>query len=443
MSNDLDLLSHLLAAAKTAGADQSDAMYIKGMSLSLDRRGGKVEHIERAEGREIGLRVFVGQRSAIVSASATDPAGFARIAEQAVSMAKLVPEDEYSFIPTASPAPDAGFLDLDDPEEPAVDELIRRATLAEDAALAVAGVTNSEGASAGWGRSEVALLTSLGFAAAYASSGHSISASAIAGAGVDMQRDYYYSGASHASDLEDAASIGRRAGEQAVARLNPSCPKTGRMSVVYHPRVATSILGHFASAINGNAIARQTSFLKDKMGMRIFAPGIRIIDDPLRVRGSRSRPCDGEGQAVSTLSLIEDGILQSWVLDCRSARQLGLKTTGHAARGTSGPPSPSTSNLYLAAGSLSPDELMADIGEGLFITELIGMGINGLTGDYSRGASGFMIRNGAIAEPVAEFTIAGNLNDMFAHLTPANDLLLRRGTESPTIRIEGLMVAGA
>jgi PmbA protein len=307
----------------------------------------------------------------------------------------------------------------------------------------VPGITNSEGGDAGFSRSEAFLATSAGFVGRTARSGHSISCTAVAGAGVDMQRDYDYHSTIHLSDLDDAALIGRRAAEKAVARLNPSRPVTARIPVVYDPRLAGGLVGHLAGAINGSGIARGTSFLKDKLGERIFPAGIYIHDDPRRVRGLRSRAFDGEGTPTRARAFIEDGVLTSWVLDSRSARQLGLASTGHAARGTGGPPSPSTSNLYMAAGSLTPVELMADIALGLYVTELIGMGINGVTGDYSRGAAGFMIRNGQLAEPVAEITIAGNLIEMFANMTPANDLTFRRGTDSPTIRVEGLTMAGA
>ena len=441
--NRLDLLDALLDAAKRAGADSADALMGSGTSLSVGRRLGKVEEIERAESDTVGLRVFVGSRSAIVSSGAIDPAGFARLAEQAVAMARVVPEDRFSTIPDAPPPPDSAPLDMDDPAEPGVEALLARAAAAEEAALAVKGITNSEGAGASWSRSHIALATSRGFAGAYARSNHGVSVSPIAGEGVGMQRDYEYSAAVHGADLADPAGLGRAAAERAVSRLDPRRPATAKLPVVYHPRVAGSLLGHFAGAINGAAIARGTSFLKDAMGQAIFAPGISIIDDPLRRRGLRSRSFDGEGQTVSRRALIEDGRLTTWLLDSRSAAQLGLATTGHAARGTSGPPSPAPSNLYMQPGALSPEALIADISLGLYVIELIGMGVNGITGDYSRGAAGFMIRDGQLAEPVAEVTVAGNLREMFLHLTPANDLEFRRGTDAPTLRIEGMTMAGA
>jgi PmbA protein len=435
-------LADLLAHARRAGADEADAVLFSGTSLSVSRRLGKTEHVERSEGRDLGLRVFVGERSAIVSAPGMDVSSFADIAARAVAMARVVPADPLSSLGELREIPPAD-LDLDDPAESDAVALGERAALAEDAVLAVAGITNTEGADAGFSRSEAVLVTSRGFTGSYRRTGHSISATALAGTGTGMQRDYDYSSAVHLSDLDDPAGIGHRAAERALARLDPTRPKTARVSVVYDPRVSASLIGHLSGAVNGAGIVRGTSFLRDRMGQRIFAEGIVVRDDPRRRRGLRSRPFDGEGQPTAPLDIIKDGVLTSWILDSRSARQLGLKTTGHAARGTSGPPGPSATNLYLEPGPLTPAELMADITEGLYVTELIGSGINGVTGDYSRGAAGFMIRDGALAEPVAEITIAGNLIEMFARLTPANDLRFLRGTDAPTIRIDGMMMAGA
>jgi PmbA protein len=443
MTDFLSVLSDLLRKARSAGADAADALLVSGTSVSVACRQGKVEHLERSEGRDLGLRVFVGKRSAIVSSTSVDPAGFAALAEQAVAMAHVVPEDKYAGLADTWAPPAEADLDLVDATEPDADLLTKRALAAEEAAYAVRGVTNSEGAEAGYGRTEVALMTSAGFAGQRASTHHSISATALAGSGTGMQRDYDYHGAVYFGDLDDPAVIGNSAGERAVARLNPVRPKTGKMPVVYDPRVAGGLLGHLAGAINGASIARGTSFLKNKLHQQVFAPGVDIYDDPRRVRGLRSRVFDGEGTPTQSLALVRDGVLTTWLLDSRSARQLGMTSTGHAARGTSGPPSPSTSNLYLAAGPVTAQELMSDIIEGIYVTELIGMGVNGVTGDYSRGAAGFMIRDGAIAEPVAELTIAGNLVDMFANLRPACDLRFRRGTDAPTVRIDGMTVAGS
>jgi PmbA protein len=442
MTDYLSLVSDLIRQARSAGADAADAVLVNGTSLSVASRQGKIEHLERSEGRDLGLRVFIGQRAAIVSSSSLDPAGFGALAERAVAMAKVVPEDQFTGLADTWAPPDTVDLDMADPAEPTPDELAARAATAEQAAYAVQGVTNSEGAEAGYGRNEIVLVTSAGFAGRRTGTSHSISATALAGAGTDMQRDYDYHSTVYFADLDDPATIGRSAGERAVARLHPTRLATARIPVLYDPRVAGSLLGHLSGAINGASVARGTSFLKEKLHQRIFAPGIYIHDDPRRMRGLRSRTFDGEGTPTRTRALIEDGVLTTWLLDSRSARQLGMTPTGHAARGTSGPPSPSTSNLYLAAGTLTPAALMADIKQGIYVTEMMGSAVNGVTGDYSRGAAGFMIRDGALAEPVAEVTVAGNLVAMFANMVAASDLVFRRGTDSPTVRIDGMTMAG-
>jgi len=442
--NDLDRLADLVAAAKRAGADAADALLVQNASLSVSRRLGRIEQLERAEGFDLGLRVFIGKRQAIVSATDPDPKGFTTLAERAVAMAKVVPEDPFGGLPDIfDPPRDAGPLDLFDPTEPSAEQLIERAAAAEDAALAVKGITNSEGADAAWGRVRIALAMSNGFAGSYARSSHSLSCTALAGTGTAMERDYEWSSVVHLSDLDDPATIGRRAAEKTLARLNPVRAKTARIPVVYDPRVSASLLGHLTSAINGAAVARGTSFLRDAMGTQVLPKGMVVRDDPTRRRGLRSRPFDGEGMAGGPRALVDDGVLTSWVLDWRSARQLGLASTGHASRGTGGPPGPATTNLWLEPGAVTPAALMADIAEGLYVTDLIGMGVNGVTGDYSRGAAGFMIRNGQLAEAVSEITIAGNLKQMFLAMVAANDLTFRRGTDAPTIRVDGMTLAGA
>ncbi|MXP65452.1 TldD/PmbA family protein [Roseomonas sp. M0104] len=440
--NRLERLESLVAAARAAGADAADALLVTGTALSVQRRLGKVEHLERSEGMDLGLRVFIGRRQAIVSTTDPDPKGFGELAERAVAMARAVPEDRFGGLGEFRPLRPQD-LDLEDGAEPDAEALIARAAAAEEAALAIAGVTNSEGAEAGFSRTAVALVASNGFAGEYARSGHSISVTALAGSGTGMERDYDYSSAVHLADLEDAAALGRSAGERAVARLNPTRPKTAKRVVVYDPRVAGSLAGHLAGALNGASVARGTSFLRDRMGQPVLAAGLSLRDDPLRRRGLRSRPFDGEGMPGEPLALVEDGILRHWVLDWRSARQLGLASNGHGSRGISSPPSPSTTNLWLDGGTLPPAELLAGIGEGIYVTEMIGSGVNGVTGDYSRGAAGFMIRDGALAEAVSGITIAGNLKDMFLNMTAANDLRFRRGTDAPTLRVEGMTVAGA
>jgi PmbA protein len=441
--DDLSLLATLLATARAAGADAADALLTNSLALGVQCRLGRTEHVERAESRELGLRVFVGQRQALVSASAIEPRRFADLAEQAVAMARLLPEDPFAGLAGAvGTVTQAEALELDDAAEPATEALAARAVAAEEAARAIEGITNSEGAEASYSRTELALATSEGFAGRFARTRHTLSVSVLAGTGTNMQRDSDFTSSVQLADLEPPETVGRRAAERAVARLNPIRPQTMAVPVVFDPQVAGGLLGHLAMAANGAAVARGTSFLRDRLGERVFSPSVTIIDDPRRRRGLRSRPFDGEGLPTAALTLVEEGVLASWLLDARSARQLGQRSTAHASRGTESPPSPAPSNLYLQPGPLSPAELMADIGRGLYVTELIGMGVNPVTGDYSRGASGFMIRDGALAEPVAECTIAGTLAAMFASLLPASDLVFRRGIDAPTVRVEGMTVAG-
>jgi PmbA protein len=440
----LSLLDDLIAKAKKAGADAADALLASGVALSHAQRLGEVERLERAESRDLGLRVLIGKRQAIVSSTDESPAALTELVERAVAMARTVPEDPYCGL--AEPdqlAREISDLDICDWEEPAPEVLIERARACEDAARAVEGVTNSEGAEAGWSLSRIALAASNGFSGAYAASRHSVGVSVLAGEGLGMERDYEFATVTFGADLEDPAELGTRAGGKAVKRLGARKPKTGKFPIVYDPRVAGSLLRHLAGAISGPAIARGTSFLKEKMGKAVFAKGITVVDDPHRRRGLRSKPFDGEGVANQRRNVIDDGTLTTWILSLSSARQLGLPTTGHASRGTSGPPSPSITNFYLEPGPQSPEELMADIKSGFYVTEMMGMGVNGVTGDYSRGASGFWIENGKIAYPVSELTVAGNLKDMFRHLTPASDLKFRYGIDAPTVRVDGMTVAGA
>lgn len=440
----LSFLNDLVAQAMKAGASAADAIAAESVSLGVSQRLGKREDLERSEAVDLGLRVMLGKRQAMVSSTDRSAAAVEELVTRAVAMAKIAPEDPHIGLADpdliATSWPD---LDLVDTYEPEPEELYARTAQAEDAARAVPGITNSEGADAGWGRSTVALVTSGGFAAAYSGTSHSVSASVIAGEGTGMERDYDYSSVRFVKDLEDAATIGRQAGERAVKRLNPRKVKSGPASVIFDPRVSNGLLGHFAGAINGASVARGTSFLRDKMNEKIFADGIVIVDDPHRKTGLASRPFDGEGVANRRMNLVEDGRLMTWLLDTATGHQLDMKSTGHATRGASSPPSPNRSNLYMEPGSQTPDALMADITSGLYVTELIGFGVNGVTGDYSRGAAGYWIENGKIAFPVSELTIAGNLKDMFLNATPANDLEFRYGTNAPTIRLEGLTVAGA
>ena len=442
-TDNLNLLSDLIAKARSAGADTADAVLVEGVSLSLARRLGKPERLERAEGADLGLRVFIGRRQAIVSSSDRSAEALDELVERAVAMARSVPEDPFCGLAEpdmlAAAVPD---LDILDTGEPAPETLADWAARAEDAARAVEGVTNSEGAEASWGRSTIAMAAGNGFGGTYSGSHHAISVSVLAGEGTAMERDYDFTSTVYAEDLRQPEEIGRAAGERTVRRLNPRKADSAQVPVVYDPRVARSLLGHLAGAVNGSAVARGTSFLKDKLGQAIFPASVTIVDDPLRRRGLRSKPFDGEGVATSLHNVVDGGVLSTWFLDLRSARQLEMATTGHASRGTSSPPSPSATNLYLEPGTVSPAELLGDIDSGFYVTELIGFGVNGVTGDYSRGASGFWIEKGVLAYPVSEVTVAGNLTHMFANITAADDLEFRYGTDAPTLRIDGMTVAG-
>jgi len=447
MTNPLDTLDWLLKKTRSFGADAADAVMFDNLSISTTQRMGKPEGIERSESTAIGLRCLVGKKQAIASTTDTSPEALAELAERASSMAKAAAQDPFcALAPAELYARELPALDLCDAIEPEADWLYAQCKEAEEAAMAVAGITNSEGADASYSRSNITLAIDNGgslFAQTYASSHFSVSVSVLAGEGTNMERDYDYASVRHRTDLPSSASIGREASRLALARLNPRKPATAQMPVLFDPRVSKSLVGVLAASISGSAIARGASFLKNDMGKALFAPNVQIIDDPHIVRGQGSRPFDGEGVKNGKRTLIENGVLTGWLLDMRSATKLGLPPTGNAARGLSSPPSPSSSNLYMAAGTVSPAELMADIKSGLLVTETFGMGINTITGDYSQGASGFWIESGKIAYPVSELTIAGNLRDMFASLTPANDLSMRYATNAPTVRIASMTVAGA
>ena len=439
-----ETLGTLIRAAKLAGADAADALLVENVSASVSYRLGNLEDVERAESHDLGLRVFVGQRVAFVSSTDFSRDALEQLPARAVAMAKLAPEDKFAGLaPRDRLASEFPKLDLEDPSEPSTEALVELARSVEGAAMAVGGVTNSEGGGASFSRTAIALATSEGFYGSYAGTNHGIGVAVLAGEGTDMERDYDQASARHRSDLLSAEAVGRSAGERTIRRLNPHKVKSQAVPVVYDPRVSNGLIGHLSGAISGASIARGVSFLKDMLGKEIFGPGITIVDDPHRIRGLRSKPFDGEGVANKRWALVDKGVLQTWLLDCASAKQLGLSTTGHAARGTGGPPSPSSTNLYMEAGLLTPDALLADIKQGFYVTELIGMGVNGVTGDYSRGAAGYWIENGKVTYPVSEITIAGNLKDMFRNLTPANNLEFRYGINAPTIRVEGMTIAGA
>lgn len=443
MTDHLDMLDDLIARARKAGADAADAVAVSSTSLSIAHRLGKAEGVERAEATDLGLRVFLGKRQAIASTTDFSAAGLNRTVEQAMSMVKVAPDDPWCGLADEKDlARDIADLDIAGADEPDPLTLTALAGEAEDAARAIAGVTNSEGSEAGWSRSDIALATSGGFRGGYASGHYGLSVSVLAGTGTGMETDHAFSAAVHMEDLRPAAEIGREAGNRAVARLNPRKVSTQRVPVVFENRLSGRLLRALAGAISGPSIARGTSFLKDALGKEIFAPDITVIDDPHRRRGLRSKPFDGEGVANTRRAIIDKGTLTTWLLDSTSARQLGLTSTGHAARGTSSPPSPAPTNFYMEPGRLGRDELIGDITDGLFVTDLMGMGVNGVTGDYSQGAAGFWIENGKIAYPVSEITIASNLKEMFRAMTAGSDLEFRSGTDAPSLRIEGMTVAG-
>lgn len=435
----------LIDAARQAGADAADVLYVGDGSTGVQVRLGELEDVERSEGEEIGLRFFVGRRSASVSSSDLSKEALDALVERAAAMAREAPEDPYAGLAPADLLMRGSGPDVegDDGRDPAPAELKELALAIEDAARAVPGITNSEGASVSAGRSVVALATSEDFCRGYTTSGYSGSASVIAGTGGGMQRDYASHSVRHFDDLDPPELLGRLAGERTVARLDPARIASGAMPVVFDPRIGGSLVGHLTGAMTGAAIARRTSFLLGREGEAIFGPGVTIVDDPHRPRGLRSKPFDGEGLPTRASNLIEDGRLTGWLMDSASARQLGRRPTGHAVRGIGGSPGAGPTNVDLLPGALGRDELIADIKLGLYVTELIGQGVNGVTGDYSRGASGFLIENGQITRPVAEITIAGNLIDMYRNLTPASDLEHRRAVNVPTLRVEGMTIAGA
>jgi PmbA protein len=439
----LSVAADLVKMAVKAGATSADAMAISSRAQDVSLRHGVIEELEQSESQDVGLRVFVGQSAAMIGGSVLTRDSLQRLVDRAMAMAKLAPPDPYAGL--ADPqqlAQDLPELDLVSSVELDIDALKGLAQRAEDAALVVPGVTRSNGASASASRSLVALAMSNGFARHWERTSFGNSASVVAGEGTAMERDYDGHGASHFEDVESPEKIGRTAGERAVARLNPRKIASQRVPVLYDRRVATSLMGHLLSGINGASIARGTSFLKQDLGKALFQNNVTLVEDPHRLRGPASRPCDGEGLPTIKRNIIDQGILTTWIMDLRASRQLGLAPTGHGARGLTSPPSASTSNLHMVAGQRSPEEMMRSFGTGLLVTEFIGSTINMVTGDYSRGASGFWIEKGERAYPVSGITVAGNLRDMFKALEPASDLLFRGGVNAPTCYLGEMTIAG-
>jgi PmbA protein len=440
----LERAAFALNQAKQEGAPEADVVVVTSTSLGVNVRFGALEEVERSESTDLGLRVLMDHRQAVASSTDLSDAALKELATRVVAMARQAPQDPHcGLVSTEQLARHLPALDLADDNEPTAEELIDLARRCEVSGTEVKGITNSEGGGAGYGRSRICLMTSHGFAGCYAGSSYSLSCSLVGGTNGGMERDYAHASQRHRADLPTPESIGKEAAERTLRRLNPRKIRSIKAPVVFDPRVGNSLLSHLANAISGTAVARGTSFLTRKMGALIFTPGLRVIDDPRRLKGFRSRPFDGEGVATAARDVISDGRLCSWLLDRASAHQLGLVTTGHASRGTGSPPAPAPSNLYLAAGSQTADGLIGEIEQGFYVTELIGMGVNPVTGDYSRGAAGLWIDKGVLSYPVSEVTIAGNLLDMYRALTPANDLVFRYGLDVPTLRIAEMTVAGS
>jgi PmbA protein len=441
---DENLLHDVVAAARKAGADAAEAVFAERQSLSVGVRLGELEEVEREEAKDLGLRVFVGRRSATVSGSDVSPEARAKLVERAVAMARLAPEDPYAgFAPkdrlAKGPFPD---LDLVDTYEPSAETLEDQARAAEAGARAIEGVTNSDGGSSSWSSTVWRLVTSDGFSGQHAATGFGISASAIAGEGAGMERGGEGRSVRHAEDLPSPEAIGAKAGQQAVSRLGARKIGSTTAPVIFENRLAMSLISPLIGAISGPAIARGTSFLKDKLNQRIFAAGVQLTDDPYRVRGLGSAPFDDEGVTTVRRALIDDGVLTTWLLNSASARQLNLETTGHASRGSAGAPGVSTHNLTLEPGELDLAGLMGQAKDGLLITSMFGPSLNGNTGDWSVGCSGFWFENGQVAYPVTEITVAGNLIDIYSRLIPGADLELRGASNSPSLLVDALAIAG-
>ena len=445
--DDKDVMNILIDTALSSGASAADCVLSRSRGVSLTRRLGKDETIERYEDFDTGLRVFVGNKIASVSTNENSETAIKDVARRAVDMAKIAPQDDFSLIASQEileefPINEALSVDSYDKVEPNIDIIRDRAKEVEDTALSVKGITNSDGADASWGEGETLLMTSNGFFGCSKKSNHSVSVVVIAEKNGKMERDYDYSSKVFGEDLKTSKQIGLEAANKTLARMGATKPVTGKYPVIFDPRVSRSIASHFASAINGSAIARKTSFLKDMLNKQVANTSINIVDDPFLERGLGSRLFDAEGLGSRKYTLIKDGVLQQWLLDLSSAKQLNLKPFGNAKRGISGPPSPGTSNFMILPGKITPENLIKGISNGFYVTDMIGSSVSMITGDYSRGASGFWIKNGELSIPITEATIAGNLKEMFMTLKPANDIDYSHSINSPTLLIEGMTIAG-
>ena len=438
------ILENLLLRAAHYGAEQAEALGAHGRSLSIGVRGGELEDIDNSEGKDIGLRVFIGQKQACVSSSDMSGTSLDKLAERAVSMAKLAPDDPYCGLADHDKlATQTADLDIYDDTELSAADLLERARRLDGSVSGHKNIMQAEGASANMTKGASFFLTSHGFARGWRSSQHGLSVAAFASNGTSMERDYEYKSTRWFCELPEPETIGEKAAARAVARLGSVKMQSATAPIMFERRIAGTLLSSFLSAISGPAIARGVSFLKDSMGAHIFSEKINIIDDPFLKRKTGSRPWDGEGVAGARLYLVKDGVLQSWMLNCATARKLGLETTGHAHRGMSSPPGVACSNSWIEAGEHTPENMMQDMGEGLLVTEMFGPSLNPNTGDYSVGVAGFAIKNGTRHQPVSEITIAGNILDMFKTMHVANDLIRDEPISTPSILVDKMVIAGA
>ena len=435
MSNQIeDSLNLLLDTAKKLGAENASVMGNENTSINVSARLGKLENVERNESKSIGLELIDNKRKVTLSSTNINNHALIKLVETAMSMVKAVPQDEYCGLADKNMLYNGNLdLDLVDNYVPDNNNLLKNSIEAEDSALSIKGVTNSEGASASYSKNKFYLATSDGFFNFNEKTTYSYGISVIAGKGTKMERDYEYQSKVHYKELESPKNIGKIAANRAVSRLNSKKVKSNSVPIIFDPRVSGSLLSLFIGGISGQAIARGTSFLKDKMNKDIFKNNIQIIDDPHILRGQRSKTFDGEGIETKKNNLVENGQLKSWLLNSQSARQLNLKSTGNAG---------GVSNLYLSPSTTSSDELIKSIQNGFYVTEMMGMSFSQVTGDYSRGASGFWIEKGEKTFPVSEVTIAGNILDIYKMLTPASDLKLITGIDAPTVMIDKMIVAG-
>jgi len=446
-TNNTDIAAFAVEEALKAGADDADCVVVESRDTSLRTRLKEFENIEGSESRDLGIRVFLkgakGYQTAIISTNNLLKNNLSQTVQRAIDAAKLAPADEHTKLAESGEyTKTIKDLQIYDDKEVSANKLKDWALEAESAALAVKGVTNSEGAEASYTTDETVMVTSKGFVGSYKSSGYSVSVSVIAGADNLMETDYEYCYTRFLEDLVNPSEIGRKAGELTVRKLNPRKIKTCKVPIIYDKKVSKSFLSSLCSGINGSSIVKKSSFLSDKMGQQIFPAGIDIIDDPKILRALSTEPFDAEGFEAEKMFLVKDGVLQNWILDLRTASKLGLKSNARASRGISSAPSPSSTNVYMNAGNVTPESLIKDVKEGLYLTDAFGMGMNGVTGDYSQGAAGFWIENGELTYPVSEITIAGNMLDMFKNITVANDLEMRYAKNAPTLRVDGMTIAG-